>query len=85
MGAAEEGLRGANGLLELKRLLGGWIFDMGLLGIGRFADFGDRLDDGKANPGVDFADELDPVRTCPPANAALGGGSPCNWSGKLSS
>jgi hypothetical protein len=61
VGAAEAGIRGAKGLFELKRLLGGWICDIGRLGAGSFG--GDSFEDGgKPKPGFDFVDELDPER-----------------------
>jgi hypothetical protein len=56
-------MRGAKGLFELKRLLGGWICDTGLLGIGRFAEAGNKFEDGaKPNPGFDLVDVLEPER-----------------------
>jgi hypothetical protein len=57
------------------------MFDTGRLCAkgGDFADGGERPDGaGKPNPGDDLVDVLEPERVCPPAKAALGGGSP--WS-----
>lgn len=63
MGAAEVGMRGAKGLFELKRLLGGWTCDTGLLFMGRFAEAGNKFEGGeKPNTGFDFDDELEPER-----------------------